>query len=160
MADMQFPPSERDLAAIRRDLDQRDEAEVAATRLRAAAATGTMRSEAEVETPLGTLTYIPTWPSIVQRAIWYVDAVITILLAVRFALALLSANVASFFGHFISSVTAPLVWPFLRLFNASPVASVSRFETVALVAIVVYALVAWGLVTLVGLTLASRRLVA
>lgn len=170
MADIQPPPSESDLAAIRHDLDRREEAELAATRLNAAAATGTMRSEAHVTsearrsgvrtTSLGTLTYVPAWPSIVQRVIWYVDAVTAILLAVRFTLAILGANVTSFFGHFVSSVTAPLVWPFLALFNASLVAGVSRFETLTLVAIVVYALVAWGLVTLVGFTLSARRVVA
>ena len=87
------------------------------------------------------------------RIIWYVSAVISALLALRFALALLGANATSFFAHLIYSVTTPFAWPFFRLFSYTPVtAGVSRFEASTLVAIAVYALVAWGLVTLVTIS--------
>ncbi len=92
------------------------------------------------------------WPHVVRRVIWYVDAVITVLLALRFALSALGANMDSFFGHFVLSVTAPLVWPFLRLFTVTPVG----VGTLALVAIAVYALVAWGLSTLLEIPIWMR----
>lgn len=91
----------------------------------------------------------PPPPTLVGRIIWYIGGVISILLAFRFVLALLGANPASAFAHFIYNVTTPLVSPFFGLFGYTPTYGVSRLEVFTLVAIAVYALVAWGLVKLV-----------
>jgi len=76
------------------------------------------------------------------------------LLAFRFTLKLLGANPSSGFVDLIYSVTNVLVAPFTGIFS-TPTAEgdivSSVFETSTLVAIVVYALIAWGLVKLVNL---------
>ncbi len=94
----------------------------------------------------------PPPPTLAGRIIWYIGGAISILLAFRFVLALLGANPASAFAHFIYNVTTPLVSPFFGLFGYTPTYGVSRLEVFTLVAIAVYALVAWGLVKLVTIT--------
>lgn len=94
----------------------------------------------------------PPTTTVAGRVIWYIGGVVSILLAFRFVLALLGANPGNTFAHFIYSVTTPLVSPFFGLFGYTPSYGVSRLEVFTLVAIAVYALVAWGLVKLVTIT--------
>ncbi len=92
---------------------------------------------------------VPPPPTLAGRVIWYIGGAISILLGFRFVLALLGANTANAFAHFIYSVTTPLASPFFSLFGYTPSYGVSRLEVSTLVAIAVYCLVAWGLVKLV-----------
>ena len=88
--------------------------------------------------------------NVAARAIWYVAGVIIVLLAFRFLLSLLGANTSNAFANFIYSVSHPFVAPFFSLFSYNNYHyGVSRFEVYTLVAMLVYSVVAWGLVRLV-----------
>ena len=85
------------------------------------------------------------------RVIWYVAGVLLVLLAFRFVLAMLGANPNNGFANFIYSVSHPFVAPFFSLFGYNLRYGVSRFESFTLVAMAVYAIIAWGLAKLVTL---------
>lgn len=85
------------------------------------------------------------------NVIWFVAAVLLILLAFRFILALLGANSANWFASFIYSVSHLFVAPFFGLFSYNYQYGVSRFEAYTLVAMVVYAVIAWILTALVNI---------
>ena len=96
--------------------------------------------------------------SIAGNVVWYILGVIEILLAFRFVLKLLSANPSSGFVDFIYRVTGILTAPFDSIFGvttAKPGDVQSVFEPSILVAIAVYALVAWGIVKLINLNRTS-----
>lgn len=87
--------------------------------------------------------------NVVARLIGFIAAVLLVLLGLRFVLALLGANPGNGFAHFIYSASHPFVAPFFSLFSYSLKYGISHFETFTLVAMVVYALVAGGLMRLV-----------
>jgi YggT family protein len=87
--------------------------------------------------------------TVAARIIWYVAGILLTLLAFRFVLALLGANPNNGFANFIYSASHPFVAPFFSLFGYNLQYGVSRFETFTLVAMAVYALIAYGLVRLV-----------
>ena len=89
--------------------------------------------------------------ALVARVIWFITGVLLVLLAFRFLLTLLGANPANAFADFIYSASHPFVAPFFGLFGYNLQYGVSRFEIYTLVAMVVYAIVAWGLARLVTL---------
>lgn len=69
----------------------------------------------------------------------------TILLGFRFVLKLLGANPLAGFTNFIYTLSSPFASPFLNVFKASRVEG-SVFEWTTILAILVYSLVAWGIV--------------
>jgi ABC-type uncharacterized transport system permease subunit len=79
----------------------------------------------------------------IERAILLVGSVVTSLLGMRFALALLGANPLNGLATFVNGVTAPFVAPFTGLFSYDHVAvgGVS-FQGYTLVAMLVYSLLA------------------
>lgn len=89
--------------------------------------------------------------SLAARIIWYIVGVLLVLLAFRFVLALLGANPNNGFANFIYSVSHPFVAPFFSLFGYNLRYGVSRFEAFTLVAMAVYAIIAWGLARLATL---------
>lgn len=86
--------------------------------------------------------------TLAQRVIWYIAGALLILLAFRFVLTLLGANPNNAFANFIYEVSHPFVAPFFGLFGYNLQYGVSRFEIYTLVAMAVYAVVAWGLAKL------------
>jgi uncharacterized membrane protein len=82
-----------------------------------------------------------------RRVIWYIAGVIIVLLALRFLLFMLGANRDSGFVDFIYSVSAIFAAPFSGIFPA-PTYGQFFFDTASLVAMLVYALIAWGLARL------------
>jgi ABC-type uncharacterized transport system permease subunit len=90
--------------------------------------------------------------NVASRVIWFVAGIVLILLAFRFVLALLGANPQNGFADFIYTVTQPMVSPFFNLFNYNVIQNgVSRFEIYTLIAMAVYAAIAWGLSALVNI---------
>lgn len=81
------------------------------------------------------------------QIVWYVLGVIEVLLSFRFVLKLLGANPEAGFTDFIYSVTYIFAAPFLNVFNATRVEG-SVFEWTTLLAIAVYALIAWAIIKL------------
>jgi len=86
--------------------------------------------------------------SVVARVVWFVFGVIEVLIAIRFVLKLLGANVAAGFVQFVYGLSGVFMAPFSTIFGA-PRVSGSIFEWSALVAIAIYALIAWGIVALI-----------
>lgn len=87
---------------------------------------------------------------------WFVVAVITALIAIRFVLKMLGASPQAEFVSFMYGVTAPLVAPFRGIF-ADSASGFNVFEASSLVAIVIYLLVGWGIAALIRLVTAPRR---
>ncbi len=85
----------------------------------------------------------------------FVVGVADILIAARFLGKLLGASSQSAFVNFIYQVSSPLVAPFKGIF-ANAGSSSNSFETASLVAIVVYAVLGWGLVMLIRIITAPR----
>jgi hypothetical protein len=86
---------------------------------------------------------------IVARVVSYAFGVIEVFIAIRFALLLFGANPAAGFVAFIYGVSNVFMAPFNAVFQTSTAAG-ATFEWSALVALAVYALVAWGIVALIG----------
>jgi hypothetical protein len=98
------------------------------------------------------VTPVAARPSIISQIIWLVAGIILILLGFRFLLALLGANPSNSFAHFIYTTSHPFVAPFFNLFNYNNIQyGVSRFEVYTLVAMAVYASVAWILAYLANI---------
>lgn len=89
--------------------------------------------------------------NIAEQLIYLIGGILLTLLGLRFILALLGANAANPFAHFIYSVTHPFVAPFFGLFSYREQFGVSRFEFETLIAMVVYALIMAVLARLVTL---------
>lgn len=88
------------------------------------------------------------------NVVWYVYGVIAILLALRFTLKLFAANPTNAFVEFIYNVSGVLSAPFDTIFGVTKRATgtaVSVFEPSILVAIAVYALIAWGIVKILSI---------
>lgn len=81
------------------------------------------------------------------QIIWYILGLIEVLLTFRFLLLLLGANAQSGFVDFIYTLSSPFSSPFAGIFGVTAESGVV-FEWTTLVAMAVYALVAYGIVSL------------
>lgn len=79
---------------------------------------------------------------------WYIFYVIETLLLFRVILRLLSANPDAGFTAFIYTLSYPFVAPFLYVFRSTTVSG-STFEWSTLLAMLVYWVVAWGVIRLI-----------
>ncbi len=77
------------------------------------------------------------------RAIYLVFGLIEALLLIRFVLKVLGANAEAGFAQLIYGMTGMLVAPFVGLFGTPQAASGATLEFHTLIALVIYALVAW-----------------
>lgn len=93
-------------------------------------------------------------PIVAARVVHWVFGVIIAFIIVRLVLMLLAANQGSAFVDFIYAISGIFVAPFYGIFNYTPVYGSSVFDVSALVAIIVYALISWGLGNL--FTIGSR----
>ena len=82
------------------------------------------------------------------QAVWYILGIIELLLAFRFILKLLGANPAAGFTSFIYNVSSVFAAPFLAVFRSSRIVEGSVFEWTTLLAMVVYGIIAWGIIKL------------
>lgn len=92
----------------------------------------------------------------VEQGIWLIFGIIEGLILIRFILRLLGANPAAGFAQFIYGVTALFIAPFVGLFP-SPRFEGSVFEVTSIVALIVYALLAWLIVVVLNLIFAETR---
>jgi ABC-type Na+ efflux pump permease subunit len=81
------------------------------------------------------------------QIVWYILGILEVLLAFRFALKLLAANPSAGFSSFIYNASYPFAAPFLNVFRVTKVEG-SIFEWTTLLAMLVYWLVAWGIIRL------------
>lgn len=82
--------------------------------------------------------------------IWYIVGIIDLLLVLRLVFKLFGAKTVGF-ADLLYSVTGPLVAPFRGIFS-NPQVQGAHFETAALAAIIVYALVGWIISRLIDLS--------
>lgn len=92
---------------------------------------------------------------VAQRIIWYIAGFIITMLALRLVLLMLAANQGNPFVDFVYAVSGFFAWPFFGIFGYQPTYGQFTFEVSTVVAIIVYALVAWGLAR--AFTLTGRR---
>ena len=93
--------------------------------------------------------------SVVIGLVWFVFGVIEVLIAIRFVLLLLGANAETGFVRMIYALSGIFMAPFNAILESQAVAG-AMFEWSALVAIAVYALLAWGIAQLIR-ALSPRR---
>lgn len=91
----------------------------------------------------------PPVESVMARIVWFVFGAIEIVIAIRFMLTLLGANAEAGFVKLVYGISDIFMAPFVAVFGTDQVSG-ATFEWSALVAIAVYALVAWGIVALIG----------
>lgn len=85
------------------------------------------------------------------QVIWFILGLIEVLLTFRIVLKILGANIASPFANLIYIITDPLAVPFTGIFRVSYIVSGAYLEWSTLVGMVVYLLLAYGLVQLMQL---------
>lgn len=83
----------------------------------------------------------------IYQVIWYLLGILEVLLVFRFFLKLIGANSFSGFTLFIYGVSAPFAVPFLGVIPPTVTGS-SVMEWSTLLAMVVYGVVAWGIIEL------------
>lgn len=93
--------------------------------------------------------------TVAVRIVWFIVGFIIVLLALRMALMLLAANESSPFVDFIYSLSGVFAMPFHGIFSYTPAYGSSYFEISSLVAIVVYALIGWGIAKALTITSAQ-----
>jgi|SRR3989339_583107 len=81
------------------------------------------------------------------QIVWYLLGILEVLLAFRFVLKLLAANSSAGFTSFIYNASYPFAAPFLSVFRTMKIEG-SVFEWTTLLAMLVYWLIAWGIIKL------------
>lgn len=95
-------------------------------------------------------------PSVLMaRIVYFIFGLIIAFIALRFVLLLLAANQGNAFVDLVYGVSGVFVAPFYGIFGNTPQFGASIVDVSSIVAIVVYALIAWAIVSLV--TLGTRR---
>lgn len=87
----------------------------------------------------------------VARVIWFILGIINTLIAIRFLLKLFAANPGAGFTNFVYSATSGLIAPFTGVIHNTIIGS-GNFEWASLLAIIIYWLIAWALVSLFNIT--------
>ncbi len=82
------------------------------------------------------------------QIVWYIFYVIETILLFRFILKLIGANPGAGFTEFIYGLSYPFVYPFLYVVQSPRIAG-SVIEWTTLLAMLVYWVVAWGIVRLI-----------
>ncbi len=83
------------------------------------------------------------------QIVWYLLGIIEVVLGFRFLLKLFAANPNAAFTDFVYSISYPLAAPFLGVFRQSQVTTTgSIFEWSTILAMVVYWLAAWAIISL------------
>ena len=82
------------------------------------------------------------------QAVWYVLGIIEVLLAFRLIFKLLGANPGAGFSKFIYGITYVFSTPFLSVFKKTQVVTGSVFEWGTILAMIVYWIIAVGIIKL------------
>jgi YggT family protein len=86
-----------------------------------------------------------------QQFVYTVATILNGLLVIRMLMSLFGANPANAFANFIYTLTNPFVAPFRGLFGYDLALGRSRFEGETLFAIIIYSLLAYAIVRMIGL---------
>lgn len=85
------------------------------------------------------------------QVVWYILGLLETLLAFRLVLKLFAANPTAGFSKFIYNVSYPFAAPFLNVFRTTKIEG-NIFEWTTVLAMLVYALIAWGLVKMFSMS--------
>jgi uncharacterized protein YggT (Ycf19 family) len=91
----------------------------------------------------------------IAQVVYVIFGIVIALIIIRVILKALAASTAAGFTGFVYGITDPLVAPFQGIFATPTSSRGSVFEFSSIVAIIVYALVAWAIVRLIEVM--SRR---
>ena len=84
----------------------------------------------------------------VTQIIWLLFGFLEALIAIRIILKLIGANPAAVFSQVIYGVTEVFLWPFSGII-ANPGVNQFQLEISSIIGMIVYGLIAWGLVRLI-----------
>jgi hypothetical protein len=90
----------------------------------------------------------------VTQAIWLLTGILESLIGIRILLKLIAANPQAGFAQFVYSITGAFLVPFFGL-TGTPEAGGSVLELSSLIAMLVYALIAWLIVRVLWLAFAK-----
>jgi hypothetical protein len=90
----------------------------------------------------------------ITRVVYFVLGLLEVIMGLRFIFRLLGANQGSAFVVFLYDLSHVFVAPFNGIFNDQTIGNTSVFEVSTLIAMLVYALIAWGLIELSRVILA------
>jgi hypothetical protein len=82
------------------------------------------------------------------QVVYYILGIVEVLLAFRFILKLLGANPGAGFTSFVYGITYVFATPFLTVFQSSQIVAGSIFEWTTVLAMVVYWIIALGIIKL------------
>ena len=85
-----------------------------------------------------------------EQAVWLVFGILDVLIGIRVVLKLIGANPANAFAHFIYSIAALFLGPFFGL-TRTPSSGGMVLEVSSIIAMIIYALIAWGIVRVLRL---------
>jgi uncharacterized protein YggT (Ycf19 family) len=97
----------------------------------------------------------PSYNFRLVAVVGFIVAVVDIFIAARFLGKLFGASAQSAFVNFIYQVSGPMVAPFTGIFGDTG-SRTNTFETASLVAIVVYAVIGWGIIALIRIVTAPH----
>jgi uncharacterized protein YggT (Ycf19 family) len=92
----------------------------------------------------------------ITQFVWLAVGVLNTLFAVRIILKILVANPAAGFAQFITNATAPFLAPFTGLMRNLTASNGSVLEITTIIAMLVYALLAWGIIRLLWIVFERR----
>ena len=95
-----------------------------------------------------------------QRVVYYVLGVLEVLLAFRLVFKLLGANPASPFVSLIYATTGVFLYPFTGIFPTAATKGLEAqaiLEPTTIIAMIVYGIIAWGIVKLIGIMKETDR---
>jgi hypothetical protein len=84
--------------------------------------------------------------------VWLLTGMLELLLGLRFLLKLIAANPATPFVDLVYSLSAPFLWPFFGI-TGTPAANNMVLEVPTLIAMLVYAMLAWIVVKVIRLAM-------
>ncbi|MDZ4671511.1 MAG: YggT family protein [Phototrophicales bacterium] len=88
---------------------------------------------------------------------YFLFGALELLLIVRFILYLVGANMTAGFGSFINTITAPFVALFSTLLQNPVISGSSILEITTIIAIIVWAMIAWVVARMLWLILSRTR---
>ena len=94
-----------------------------------------------------------------RKYVYYILGVLEVLFAIRLIFKLLGANPTSAFVSLIYSVTGLFLTPFTSIFRTAVTKGVetqSVLEPATIIGMIVYALVAWGIIKLIEINKKSK----
>lgn len=97
----------------------------------------------------------------IERLVYFLFGILEVLLAFRLVFKLAGASLSSAFVSFIYGLSGIFILPFVGIFHrgfAPGVETKAVFEPETLVALIVYAVVAWGIVKLIRILSGNRQI--